>query len=39
VQLTAHSLGVWVRIRYEFSFGLLGDAQTIDRQAVMRLEP
>lgn len=39
VQIQADSLGVWVRLRYEYQFGLLGNALTIDRQAVMRLEP
>jgi Flp pilus assembly protein TadG len=39
VQLTADSIGVWIRVRYEYSFGMLGNALTIDRQAVMRLEP
>lgn len=39
VQLSADYLGVWVRVRHEYMFPLLGDDITIDRTAVMRLEP
>lgn len=39
VQLTAQYLGVWIKVRHEYTFPLLGTAQTIERDAVMRLEP
>lgn len=39
VQLTADYLGVWVRIRHDHMFPVLGDSTTIERTAVMRLEP
>ncbi len=39
VQLTADYLGVWVRIRHDHMFPLLGDSTLVDRKAVMRIEP
>jgi len=39
VQLTAHYLGVWIRASYEYEFGLLGTTKTIERTAIMRIEP
>jgi hypothetical protein len=39
IQLTASYLGVWVRIRYEYEFGILGSYRMIERTAIMRLEP
>lgn len=39
VQLTADYLGVWVRIRHDYMFPLLGDDIGVDRTAVMRIEP
>lgn len=39
VQLTAEYLGVWVSVRHDYLFPLLGDGLTIERAAVMRLEP
>lgn len=39
VQLTANYIGVWVRVRYDFMFRILKNNLTIDRTAVMRLEP
>lgn len=39
VQLTAHYIGVWVQVRYDYEFGLLGSARMIERTAIMRIEP
>lgn len=39
VQLTASYLGVWVRIRYDYEFGVLGSYRMIERTAIMRVEP
>lgn len=39
VQLTADYLGVWVRIRHDYMFPVMGDSTTVDRTAVMRIEP
>lgn len=39
VQLTAEYLGVWVSVRHDYLFPVLGDGLTIERAAVMRLEP
>lgn len=39
VQLTAHYVGVWVRIGYQYEFGVLGSVRTIERTAIMRIEP
>lgn len=39
VQLTAHYLGVWVQVDYEYEFGLLGSTKKIERTAIMRIEP
>jgi Flp pilus assembly protein TadG len=39
VQLTANYLGIWVRIRYDYQFGVLGSSRLIERTAVMRIEP
>lgn len=39
IQLTADYLGVWVRIRHDYLFSILGDSIAVDRTAVMRLEP
>lgn len=39
VQLRAEYIGVWVQIRYDYQFRLLGTSRTIERTSVMRLEP
>lgn len=39
VQLTAHYIGVWVQVDYEYEFGLLGSTKKIERTAIMRIEP
>jgi Flp pilus assembly protein TadG len=39
VQLTAEYIGVWVQVTYTYQFKFLGSSQTIERDAVMRLEP
>jgi Flp pilus assembly protein TadG len=39
IQLHAHYLGIWVQVRYEHLFPILGSSTTITRTAVMRLEP
>ena len=39
IQLTASYLGVWVRVRYDYEFGILGSARMIERTAIMRIEP
>lgn len=39
VQADADYIGIWIRVRYEFQFGLLGSTQTIERTSIMRLEP
>jgi Flp pilus assembly protein TadG len=38
-QLTAQYIGVWIQIRYDYDFRLLGTSRLIERSAVMRLEP
>ena len=39
VQLTADTIGVYVRIRQDNMFGIIGDSLVIERNAAMRLEP
>lgn len=39
VQLTAEYIGVWVQVTYTFKFKFIGSSRTIERDAVMRLEP
>ena len=39
VQLTADTIGVYVRIRQDNMFGMIGDSLVIERNAAMRLEP
>ncbi len=39
VQQTADYVGVWVRTSYKFMFPFFGNTQTIERSAVMRIEP
>ncbi|QYG92541.1 pilus assembly protein [Iamia sp. SCSIO 61187] len=39
VQLTADYVGVWVRARHTYLFPVLGRGVTIERSAVMRIEP
>ncbi|QXC62714.1 pilus assembly protein [Aquihabitans sp. G128] len=39
VQLTADYLGVWVQLNYSYQFRLVGTTRSIERDAVMRLEP
>jgi hypothetical protein len=39
VQLTAHYVGIWVQVQYHYEFGLLGSVKTIERTAIMRIEP
>lgn len=39
VQLSAQYLGVWVQVTYTYKFKMLATSQTIERTAVMRLEP
>ncbi len=39
VQLTAEYIGVWVQVTYTYQFKYLGSSRTIERDAVMRLEP
>ncbi|MBX3314790.1 MAG: pilus assembly protein [Actinobacteria bacterium] len=38
-QATSEYFGVWVRIRHDYLFPIIGDGVTIERTAVMRLEP
>jgi len=38
-QATAQYYGVWVQFRHDYFFPLMGDGVTIERTAVMRLEP
>ncbi len=38
-QADAEYYGVWVKLRHEFEFSLLGDHADVTRTAVMRLEP
>lgn len=38
-QATAQYYGVWVQIRHDYLFPIIGDDVTIERTAVMRLEP
>ena len=39
VQIDAEYLGVWIKVQHAMTFRLLGTTQTIQRDAVMRLEP
>lgn len=39
VQQNAEYYGVWVKLRHDFEFSLLGDHADVSRTAVMRLEP
>lgn len=39
VQLTADYLGVWVLMRHDYMFPILGAGMDVQRTAVMRLEP
>lgn len=39
VQLTASYIGVWVQVRYDYEFGVLGSYRMIARTAIMRVEP
>lgn len=39
VQLTAEYIGVWVQVTYTYQFKFIGSSRTIERDAVMRLEP
>ena len=39
VQLSADYIGIWVQLNYTFTFRIAGTTQTIERDAVMRLEP
>jgi len=39
VQLTAHYVGIWIQVQYHYQFGLLGSVKTIERTAIMRIEP
>ena len=39
VQLTAEYIGVWVQVTYTYKFKFIGSTRTIERDAVMRLEP
>jgi len=39
VQITAEYIGIWVQVTYKYKFKLVGSTQTIERTAVMRLEP
>jgi Flp pilus assembly protein TadG len=39
VQLTAHYVGIWILADYEYEFGLLGSTRSIERTAIMRIEP
>ena len=39
VQLTADYYGVWIQTRYDYEFSILGSGATVQRDAVMRLEP
>lgn len=39
VQLTASYIGVWVQVDYEYEFGIMGSVRSIERTAIMRIEP
>lgn len=39
VQAVSEYLGVWVQVRYDFLFPMLGSSKLVERTAVMRLEP
>lgn len=39
IQLSADYLGVWVQVTHNYKFKLIGTTKTIQRSAVMRLEP
>ena len=39
VQIEADYLGVWIQLEHPYTFDLIGDSVTIEREAVMRLEP
>lgn len=39
VQLTAEYYGIWLSVRYNPSFKMAGNGVTVERDAVMRLEP
>ena len=38
-QATSEYYGVWIQVRHEYIFPIIGDDVTIERTAVMRLEP
>lgn len=39
IQISADYLGIWVQVRYDFMFPVLGSTQLVERTVVMRLEP
>lgn len=39
VQVSAHYIGIWVRVRYDFQFGFAGTGVDLERTTIMRLEP
>jgi Flp pilus assembly protein TadG len=39
VQATAEYFGMWIQITQTYDFKMLGSSSTIERQAVMRIEP
>lgn len=39
VQLTADYIGVWVQVKYDYMFKVIGSSILIERSAVMRMEP
>ncbi len=39
VQLNAHYIGIWVKVRYDYEFGFNGTGIDIERATIMRLEP
>lgn len=38
-QATSQYYGVWIQVRHDYLFPIIGDGVTIERTAVMRLEP
>ena len=39
LQATAEYYGVWIKVKHDYLFPIIGDDVTIERTAVMRLEP
>ena len=39
VQLTADYVGIWIQYQHDYLFPIVGSSTTIERTAVMRVEP